>query len=53
MTEWREFRNPDYKKLTEILKTKVVFDARNLFETDRTLEAGMDYYAIGKHIVRD
>lgn len=50
MTEWREFRNPDYKKVHDLLRTKVVFDARNLFETHRVLEHGMDYYAIGKFI---
>lgn len=50
MTEWREFRNPDYKKLHETLRCPVIFDARNLFETEKVLEAGMDYYAIGKSI---
>tara|TARA_Y100000780_G_scaffold232562_1_gene266418 strand:+ start:135306 stop:136625 length:1320 start_codon:yes stop_codon:yes gene_type:complete len=50
MTEWREFRNPDYKKVKELLKSPVVFDARNLFDTERTLEAGLKYYAIGKKI---
>ncbi|MCR9205867.1 MAG: UDP-glucose/GDP-mannose dehydrogenase family protein, partial [Halobacteriovoraceae bacterium] len=50
MTEWREFRNPDYEKLKALLRNHVVFDARNLFDTKRTLEAGLAYYAIGKHI---
>jgi len=52
MTEWREFRNPDYDKMKESLKTHVVFDARNLFDTERTLASGFDYYAIGKNIVK-
>lgn len=52
MTEWREFRNPDYAKLKASLKTHVVFDARNLFDTDKTQKSGFDYYAIGKHVVK-
>jgi UDPglucose 6-dehydrogenase len=52
MTEWREFRNPDYQNLKNMLKEKVVFDARNLFDTEKTLESGFDYFAIGKHIVK-
>ncbi len=50
MTEWREFKNPDYKQMQNLLKTHVVFDARNLFDTAKTIEAGFKYYAIGKHI---
>jgi UDPglucose 6-dehydrogenase len=50
MTEWREFRNPDYESLKKTLKTKVIFDARNLFDTEKTIESGFDYFAIGKHI---
>ncbi len=50
MTEWREFRNPEYGQIKSLLKTPVVFDARNLFDTKRTQEAGLEYYAIGKKI---
>lgn len=50
MTEWREFKNPDYKQMKTLLKNHVVFDARNLFDTKKTQEAGFSYYAIGKHI---
>ncbi len=50
MTEWREFRNPEYSQIKSLLKTPVVFDARNLFDTGRTQEAGLAYYAIGKKI---
>lgn len=50
MTEWREFRNPDYSEIKNNLKTHVIFDARNLFDTDKTQDAGFAYYAIGKHI---
>lgn len=50
MTEWREFRNPDYPEIKKNLKSHVIFDARNLFDTEKTQEAGFSYYAIGKHI---
>ncbi len=50
MTEWREFRNPDYAQLKDKLKEAVIFDARNLFETSKVLSKGFAYYAIGKHI---
>lgn len=50
MTEWREFRNPDYTQMKSQLNNPVIFDARNLFDTERTIEAGFSYYAIGKHI---
>ncbi len=50
MTEWREFRNPDFKALEKRLKVPVIFDARNLFETKRVLDYGFDYRAIGKKI---
>jgi len=50
MTEWREFKNPDYSELKKKLKTPVIFDARNLFKTEKILEQGFAYYAIGKRI---
>ncbi|MCB9060086.1 MAG: UDP-glucose/GDP-mannose dehydrogenase family protein [Halobacteriovoraceae bacterium] len=50
ITEWREFKNPDFKMIKNLLKEKVVFDARNLFPTDKVLAEGLDYYAIGKLI---
>lgn len=50
MTEWREFRNPDYDRMKDALRTPAVFDARNLFDTEKTTSAGFSYYAIGKHI---
>ena len=50
MTEWREFKNPDFKKMKELLRTPVIFDARNIFDTPRVQRAGFAYYAIGKFI---
>ncbi|MBT3585445.1 MAG: UDP-glucose/GDP-mannose dehydrogenase family protein [Halobacteriovoraceae bacterium] len=50
MTEWREFRNPDLKLVKEKLGKAVIFDARNLYDTQKVLCSGFDYYAIGKHV---
>ncbi len=50
MTEWREFQNPDFVEIKKLLRTPVIFDGRNLFETKKVLQKGFDYYAVGKHI---
>lgn len=52
MTEWREFYEPDFNEIKARLKTPVIFDGRNLYETKRVLKAGFDYYAIGKYIAK-
>ena len=50
MTEWGEFRSPSFVKIKGCLETPVIFDARNLFSTEKVLEEGIDYFAIGKKI---
>jgi UDPglucose 6-dehydrogenase len=50
MTEWREFRVPDFSEVKSRLKTKVIFDGRNLYETHKVLAEGFDYLAVGKFI---
>ncbi|MEC7182539.1 MAG: UDP-glucose/GDP-mannose dehydrogenase family protein [Bdellovibrionota bacterium] len=50
MTEWGEFRSPSFVSIKESLETPVIFDARNLFPTEKVLEEGIDYFAIGKKI---
>jgi UDPglucose 6-dehydrogenase len=47
-TEWGIFRNPDFKKVGENLKDKVVFDGRNLFDLDEMTEKGYYYSSIGR-----
>src|SRR6056300_453772 len=47
ITEWTEFRVPDWDKVAEAMKTKVVFDGRNLYRSVIVAEAGFDYYGIG------
>jgi UDPglucose 6-dehydrogenase len=50
MTEWREFRVPDFNEVRSRLKTKVIFDGRNLYETEKIQTLGFDYFAVGKFI---
>lgn len=51
LTEWNEFRNPDYKKLESGLKNKVIFDGRNVFEPQKMQTLGFTYYSIGRERV--
>ena len=46
-TEWSEFRTPDFEKMQNCLKSKVIFDGRNVFDLDKMEEFGFYYYSIG------
>jgi UDPglucose 6-dehydrogenase len=48
MTEWKNFRVPDFDRIKSALKTPVIFDGRNLFEPVRMRERGLDYFSIGR-----
>ena len=48
MTEWKNFRVPDFERIKTSLKTPVIFDGRNLYEPARMRERGMDYFGIGR-----
>ena len=50
-TEWPVFRTPDFDKMSALLKNKVVFDGRNLYEPEDMRELGFTYYSIGREIV--
>jgi UDPglucose 6-dehydrogenase len=50
-TEWSVFRNPDFEKMEEVLKNKVVFDGRNLFDLQKMIDLGYYYNSIGRKIV--
>lgn len=52
LTEWNEFRNPDFEIIKKSLKSNLVFDGRNVFEPERMKEIGFTYYSIGRKIVR-
>ncbi len=48
VTEWNEFRVPDYKKMEELMRVKVVFDGRNIYDPAEMKENGFDYFGIGR-----
>lgn len=47
VTEWSEFRNPDFERMAELLKRKLIFDGRNLYGSDMMKRKGFEYYSIG------
>ena len=48
LTEWNEFKRPDYDKMKSLLKTQIIFDGRNQYDAKRLIEKGFEYYQIGK-----
>jgi UDPglucose 6-dehydrogenase len=50
-TEWPEFRTPDFEKLSSIVKAKVIFDGRNVYELNMMKEQGYHYFSIGREVV--
>lgn len=50
-TEWPQFRTPEFEKMGKLLKNKVIFDGRNLYELDQMREMGYTYYSIGREKV--
>ncbi len=50
-TEWGVFRNPDFDKISSLLKDKVIFDGRNLFDLNEMTEKGFFYSSIGRSVI--
>lgn len=48
LTEWNEFRNPEFEKLKDMLKNPVIFDGRNIYTPKKMIEIGFKYYSIGR-----
>lgn len=51
LTEWNEFRNPDFAKVKTLLKQKLIFDGRNIFSLDKMEEEGFTYFSIGRKTI--
>ncbi len=51
LTEWNEFRNPDFDRIKSELKLPLIFDGRNIFDTEKIAELGFVYYSIGRKAV--
>jgi len=48
MTEWSEFRMPNFKIIEKLLKNKVIFDGRNIYDIEEMNELGWSYFSIGR-----
>jgi len=48
VTEWKEFRSPDFPHIAATLKTPVIFDGRNLYDPRLVRDAGIEYQPIGR-----
>lgn len=51
LTEWNEFRNPNFNILKSKLKNKLIFDGRNIFQLDKMKEEGFTYFSIGRRAI--
>lgn len=52
VTEWNEFRSPDFSMVKSALASPVIFDGRNLYNPEQMTNKGFLYYAIGRNVVR-
>ena len=48
VTEWQEFRSPDFDAIRARLKTPAIFDGRNLYDPETVKRSGLEYYPIGR-----
>jgi UDPglucose 6-dehydrogenase len=48
VTEWQEFRVPNFKVISKLLTNKLIFDGRNIYEPEEMKEMGFTYYSIGR-----
>ena len=47
VTEWREFRSPDFDEVAKLLKNPIIFDGRNQYSLEKLQKSGFEYYPIG------
>ena len=50
ITEWKEFRSPDFYEIKRLLKCPIIFDGRNQYDANRVLKYGLEYYQIGVRV---
>ena len=48
LTEWNEFRRPDFEKIKELMKTPIIFDGRNQYDKSRLEARGIKYFSVGR-----
>ncbi|MEW6614376.1 MAG: UDP-glucose/GDP-mannose dehydrogenase family protein [Thermodesulfobacteriota bacterium] len=50
ITEWNEFREPDFERISKLMNAPVIFDGRNIFNPRKLQEMGFTYYGIGRKV---
>jgi len=50
LTEWNEFKRPDFSKIKELLKNPVIFDGRNIYEPQRMKDRDIEYICVGRNL---
>jgi UDPglucose 6-dehydrogenase len=48
LTEWNEFRRPDFQRIKKLLREPIIFDGRNIYDPEDLKKLGFDYYSIGR-----
>lgn len=48
VTEWQEFREPDFGRIKELMKSQIIFDGRNIYNPDKVRAQGFEYYGVGR-----
>ena len=48
VTEWNQFRNPDFERIKELLSAPILFDGRNLYSPQRLADRGFAYFCVGR-----
>lgn len=48
LTEWNDYRRPDFSRMKELMKSAVVFDGRNIYDPKKMTALGFDYFSIGR-----
>jgi len=51
LTEWNEFRSPDFARIRKALKHPIIFDGRNLYDLEQMQSEGFEYYSLGRRPV--
>ncbi len=51
ITEWKTFRRPDFKRMEQLLKEKIIFDGRNQYDPEEVTEFGFEYHGIGREFL--
>ena len=48
VTEWQEFREPDFSRIKKLMRSPVIFDGRNIYQREHMKSQGFTYFSIGR-----